>query len=160
MGFAITLAVLLIAGAVVAVVAQRRSAGQPAPLSGLDAEAEANHWLVRLGGSLSAIDVRAQEGADRTAAQALTEASERLRAGRRQLAGARTAAEYAEVTRTAVEGLRHVCTARMALGLDEGSAAAQPDRTAISSPLDQASRVVRKPGRSSSAASSCSTAVS
>lgn len=49
MGFMITVSVLLIVGAVVGVVAQRRTQRNRPP-SDLDAEAEANHWLVRLGG--------------------------------------------------------------------------------------------------------------
>ncbi|MEU6030572.1 hypothetical protein OG288_22295 [Streptomyces tauricus] len=132
MGFAVLLALLLIVGAVVA----RRRWGRArdlsdvSELSDLDAEADANRWVVRLGGSLSALDVRiraeasagAEAGADVIAAQALTAAAERLRTARDELATARTAAQYALVTRTAVEGLAHVRTARTSLGLDQAEA--------------------------------------
>ncbi|MCW8101964.1 hypothetical protein [Streptomyces tauricus] len=129
MGFAVLLALLLIVGAVVA----RRRWGRARDLSDvsdLDAEADANRWVVRLGGSLSALDVRsraeasagAEAGADVIAAQALTAAAERLRTARDELATARTAAQYALVTRTAVEGLAHVRTARTSLGLDQAEA--------------------------------------
>jgi hypothetical protein len=127
MGFTVLFALLLIVGAVVAVVALRRSYQAHGP-SDLDAEADANRWVVRLGGSLSTLDVRAQTGADRSAAQALTDAAERLRTARDQLATAHTAAQYAQVTRTAVEGLHHVRTARTALGLDHGPAPPEPGR--------------------------------
>lgn len=131
MEFAVLTALLLIVGAVVAVVAQRRCGGRRVPTSDLDAEAEANRWVVRLGGGLAGIDVRAQAGADGSAARSLTEAAEHLRTARVQLAAARTPDQYALVTRTAVEGLRHVGEARRALGLDavvEGT-----DRTAVGS---------------------------
>ncbi|MEV7136939.1 hypothetical protein [Streptomyces tauricus] len=129
MGFAVLLALLLIAGAVAA----RRRWGRARDLSDvsdLDAEADANRWVVRLGGSLSALDVRtpagvdvgASAGVDVIAAQALTAAAERLRTARDELATARTAAQYALVTRTAVEGLAHVRTARTSLGLDQAEA--------------------------------------
>ncbi|MFL1901890.1 hypothetical protein ACJWDR_22705 [Streptomyces tauricus] len=130
MGFAVLLALLLIVGAVVA----RRRWGRArdlsdvSELSDLDAEADANRWVVRLGGSLSALDVRSRAeastsaGADVIAAQALTAAAERLRTARDELATARTAAQYALVTRTAVEGLAHVRTARTSLGLDQAEA--------------------------------------
>ncbi len=164
MAFAVLLALLLIVGAAVAVVAQRRSAG-PRPgrgdLSDLDAEADANRWVVRLGGSLSGIDVRAQAGADGDAAHSLTEATERLRTARAQLSAARTPDQYASVTRTAAEGLGHVRAARTALGLDAMVQGAESvDRTAISSPLDQASRAVRKSERASRTASRSVTAAS
>ncbi|MGW0870689.1 hypothetical protein ACWD3Z_09320 [Streptomyces sp. NPDC002740] len=141
-GFMITLSVLLIVGAVAGVVAQRRAArtrrpaglprrpgrpgrpgrfgrsGPPGPsgLSDLDAEVEANHWLIRLGGGLVPPDARSWAGADETAGRALTSAAESHRAARDRLAGARTAGEYEEVTRVAKEGLEHLRTARAALG--------------------------------------------
>ena len=118
MGFML-LALFLIAGAVVAVLAQRRSNGAGA-MSDLDAEAEANRGVVRLGGSLSAFG--AGDRADRIAARELAAAAERHRTARHQLATARTPAEYAVVTRTALEGMHHVRAARTALGLDAGSA--------------------------------------
>lgn len=189
MKLVVLVAVLLIVGAVVATVARRRSVEDPRPSSDLDAEAEANRWVVRLGGSLSGIDVRAQARAGGGAAESLTEATERLRAARAQLTGARTPDEYARVTRTAVEGLRHVREARAALGMDTGAGAgpargavsnasssigpgaesggpggggqgevAASVRTAISRPVDQVSRVVRKSERPSRAASSSVTA--
>ncbi|WP_405616497.1 hypothetical protein [Streptomyces sp. NBC_00076] len=117
MACAALLSLLLIAGAVGAVVARRR-AHRPDALSDLDEEAEANRWVVRLGGSLSALDVRTLARADRTAVQALTDATERLGTARAQLATANSGAEYAQVKRTAAEGLQHVREARTALGLD------------------------------------------
>ncbi|MCX4907260.1 hypothetical protein [Streptomyces sp. NBC_00878] len=121
MGFTL-LALFLIAGAVVAAIVRRRSKGA-ATMSDLDAEAEANRWVVRLGGSLSASDVRARAGADRTAARELSAAAERHRTARHQLATARTPAEYAVVTRTALEGMHHIHAARTAFDLDVRSAA-------------------------------------
>ncbi|MFD9391501.1 hypothetical protein ACFWBB_12455 [Streptomyces sp. NPDC060000] len=135
--FMITLSVLLIAGAVVGVAARRRAArtrspSGPAGLSGssgssgppgssglsdLDAEVEANHWLIRLGGGLVPPDARAWAGAEESAGRALTSAAECHRVARTQLAGARTATEYGEVTRVAREGLEHLRVARAALGL-------------------------------------------
>ncbi len=187
MKLAVLVAVLLIVGAVVATVARRRPVEDPRPSSDLDAEAEANRWVVRLGGSLAGIDVRAQARAGGSAAESLTEATERLRTARAQLTGARTPDEYARVTRTAVEGLRHVGEARVALGMDTAAGAgvgsaggagtesgkepggpggggqgetpvAASVRTAISRPVDQVSRVVRKSERPSRAASSSVTA--
>lgn len=169
---AVWVVVSLIVAAVVAVVARRRSVAEPPPSSDLDAEAEANRWVVRLGGGLAGIDVRAQARAGGGAAESLTEATERLRAARAQLTRARTPDEYARVTRTAAEGLRHVREARTALGMDTGAGAgpggqgevpvagsvAGSVRTAISRPLDQASRVVRKSERPSRAASRSVTA--
>ncbi|MFF3847283.1 hypothetical protein [Streptomyces sp. NPDC002328] len=116
MGFMITLSVLLIAGAVAGIVTQRR-ARRTRPPSGLDAEAEANHWLVRLGGGLVPPDVRIWESADAAAARELTSAAECHRQARERLAAARTAAEYEDVTRTAREGLEHLRRARAGLGL-------------------------------------------
>lgn len=178
MKLAVLVAVLLVVGAVVAIVAQRRSVDGPGPSSDLDAEADANRWVVRLGGSLAGIDVRAQAGAGGSAAESLTDATERLRAARAQLTRARTPDEYAQVTRTAVEGLRHVGAARTALGMDTGPCAGPAEgagpgangqaevptaslvRTASSRPLDQASRVVRKSERPSRTASRSVTAAS
>ncbi|MFF6781085.1 hypothetical protein [Streptomyces sp. NPDC012510] len=118
MKLAVLVAVLLIVGAVVAIVAQRRSVDEPGPTSDLDAEADANRWVVRLGGSLAGIDVRAQAGAGGSAAESLTDATECLRTARAQLIRARTSDEYAQVTGTAIEGLRHVHAARTALGME------------------------------------------
>lgn len=184
MKLAVLVAVLLIVGAVVAIVARRRSVDEPGPSSDLDAEADANRWVVRLGGSLAGIDVRAQAGAGGSAAESLTDATERLRTARAQLTRARTPDEYAQVTRTAVEGLHHVRAARTALGMDPGTGAgpakdpgpgpgagagtdgqaevcaASPVRTATSRPLDQVSRVVRKSERPSRTASRSVTAAS
>src|SRR4051794_23850543 len=117
MGFALLLALLLIAGALFA----RRRRDRVHGMSGLDAEADANRWLVRLGGSLSALDVRARAGveagagADRNATRFLSDAATCLRTARDELATARTPTQYAQVTRTAVEGLHHVRVARTAL---------------------------------------------
>jgi hypothetical protein len=130
MGVTALLALLLIVGAVVAVVAQRRSCQAHAHgLSDLDAEADANRWVVRLGGSLSALDLRRRAAADKAARQALSQASERLRTARDQLATAHTTAEYGLVKRTAIEGHHHVRTARTALGLDPGPSLPDPGRT-------------------------------
>ncbi|MFF3328572.1 hypothetical protein ACFYWX_03265 [Streptomyces sp. NPDC002888] len=115
-GFMLASAVLLIVGAVVAVVAQRRTGRAADDLSDLDAEAEANGWLVRLGASLSGLDVREWARADENAAQALAHATDHHRKARAQLASARTSAEYTQVSRTAAQGLRHVEEARAALG--------------------------------------------
>ncbi|MER5714256.1 hypothetical protein [Streptomyces sp. NPDC002132] len=125
MGFTITLSVLLIAGAVAGIVVRRRGRRVRRP-SGLDAEAEANHWLVRLGGGMTPSDPRTWEGADEGVAPALTSAAECHRRARALLASARTAAEYEEVTQTAREGLEHLRRARAGLGL--ASATAPVDR--------------------------------
>ncbi|WP_314221694.1 hypothetical protein [Streptomyces zaehneri] len=85
-------------------------------LSDLDAEAEANHWLIRLGGGLVPPGARAWAGADEAAGRALTSAAECHRAARDRLSAARTAGEYEEVTRVAKEGLEHLRSARAALG--------------------------------------------
>ncbi len=114
-GWMITLAVLLIAGAAAVAAAVRRRPRRGRPASGLDAEAEANHWLVRLTGGLVPPDVRAWAGADETAGRSLTDAAECHRAARARLAAARTAAEYGEATRLAREGLEHLRAARTAL---------------------------------------------
>lgn len=114
-GWMITLAVLLIAGAAAAAAAVQRRPRRGRPASGLDAEAEANHWLVRLAGGLVPPDVRAWAGADETAGRSLTNAAECHRAARARLAAARTAAEYGEATRLAREGLEHLRAARTAL---------------------------------------------
>lgn len=136
MGFAIAFAVLLIAGAVGAVVALRRSRGpgaasgprETARLSDLDAEAEANRWLIRLGASLVPPDARTWSTAGEAAGRSLTEASRCHRAARARLAEAHTAAEYAEVTRTAREGLGHVRAAREALGVPADAVAGSSAR--------------------------------
>ncbi len=114
-GWMITLAVLLIAGAAAVAAAVQRRPRRGRPASGLDAEAEANHWLVRLAGGLVPPDVRAWAGADETAGRSLTNAAECHRAARARLAAARTAAEYGEATRLAREGLEHLRAARTAL---------------------------------------------
>ncbi|MFG2131005.1 hypothetical protein ACGFNV_24745 [Streptomyces sp. NPDC048751] len=134
MGFMLALAALLIVGAMVGVVAQRRSRRSAATLSDLDAEAEANGWLVRLGGSLSGLDVRAWARADENAAQSLTHAAAHHRTARAQLASARTSAEYAAVSRTAAEGLRHVEDARAALGIAGDAAAGADPRLPVPTP--------------------------
>jgi len=113
MGIVVPFTLLLIVGAVASVVLLRR---QQAGMSGLDAEVEANRWVVRLGGSLAGL----RPGADEAAAQALAEAAGRHHAARGQLAAARTPAEYALARETAVEGLQYVSAARTALGLESG----------------------------------------
>lgn len=130
MGFMVLLALVLVGGAVFAVVTQRRAgaagvsgmpgaaAPVPAVASELDAHAEARRWVERLGGSLSTLDAKG----DAAAAQALADADERYRAAQGQLDAAGTAAEYGLVTRTALEGLYYVRGARTAVGLDPGPA--------------------------------------
>ncbi|MFE9677566.1 hypothetical protein ACFYO5_26145 [Streptomyces sp. NPDC006259] len=129
MGFMGVWSVLLFIGAVGGVVggvaARRRSRRDRTP-SGLDAEAEANHWLVRLGGGLVPPDVRTWAGAGEDTARALTSAADCHREARARLATARTAAEYAEVTRSAREGLDHLRRARAGLGRETASASASP----------------------------------
>ncbi|WP_262059346.1 hypothetical protein [Streptomyces sp. STR69] len=114
MGY-VVLALLLIAGAAFAVIAQRRS-HRPRALSDLDAEVEASGWVLRLGASLSVPEARIWAGAGETATRALTAAAECHRAAGAQLAAAHTADEYARATRVAQEGLAHIATARAALG--------------------------------------------
>lgn len=97
------------------------SSGSSGP-SDLDAEVEANHWLIRLGGGLVPPGARAWAGADDSAERALTSAAECHRAARALLEGARTAGEYGEVTRVAKEGLEHLRVARAALDIGSGSA--------------------------------------
>ncbi|MDQ0685075.1 hypothetical protein QFZ56_004038 [Streptomyces achromogenes] len=123
-GSAITLSALLIVGALVCVVVQRRDRRRPP--SGLDAEAEANHWLVRLAGGLVPPDVRAWAGADAAAERSMTRAAECHRTARTRLATARTAEEYEEATRLAKAGLEHLAAARAGLG--PGRAAPAPRR--------------------------------
>ncbi|WP_405819071.1 hypothetical protein OG241_28235 [Streptomyces sp. NBC_01390] len=126
MGIVVPLTLLLIVGAVVSVILLRRKAGVPTAasgLAGLDAEVEANQWVVRLGGSLSGL----RPGADEAAAQALAVAAGRHRAARGQLAEARTPAEYALARQTAVEGLQYVSAARSALGLEPDPQGADAD---------------------------------
>jgi hypothetical protein len=133
MELAVLLALLLVLGAVVAVIALRRRGDGREVTSDLDAEADANRWVVRLGGGLDGIDVRAQARADDDAARALADAAERLRTARARLASARTPDEYTAVVRTATEGLHHVGEARRALGLDP---AAEGERRELSYGLD------------------------
>ncbi|MET8979076.1 hypothetical protein ABZX85_26015 [Streptomyces sp. NPDC004539] len=85
---------------------------------GVDAAAEAHRWVERLGGAISTLDA----GSDRAARQCLADAAERHRAAQGQSATAYSPAQYALVTRTALEGLHHVRAARTALGLDPGPA--------------------------------------
>lgn len=131
-GLTITLAVLLIAGAAAAAVARRRPRRERTP-SGLDAEAEANHWLVRLTGGLVPPDARAWAGADEAAGRSLTNAAQCHRAARARLAAARTAAEYQEATRLAKEGLDHLSAARTALDRARTPRPAHPSGDAPSS---------------------------
>jgi len=119
MGYAIALSALLVAGTVGAVLALRRTQAAPGPTE-LDAEAEANRWLIRLGGSLMPPGASSWASNGKTAGRALTDAAECHRAARALLAEARTAEEYERVTLTAQQGLRHVEAAREALGLAPG----------------------------------------
>ncbi|MEU1178919.1 hypothetical protein ABZ464_14950 [Streptomyces sp. NPDC005820] len=126
--FAIVLSVLLIIGAAAGVLAQRRS-HRNRPPSDLDAEAEANHALVRLTGGLVPPDARSwSTAAAEEVGETLTRAAECQREARSRLATARTAAEYAEVTRLAGEGLNHLRAARAGLGLDPAPALATTSR--------------------------------
>ncbi|WP_416970389.1 hypothetical protein [Streptomyces sp. 4F14] len=147
MEYMIGLSVLLIVGAVASVVGLGRGGGTtgtggmtrgrarsggdagttgmtgmtgPTGLTGLAAEAEANHWVVRLGESMIVPDARQWAGADEGTGQALSYAMEHHRIARERLARARSAEEYEEVARTAREGLRHVRVAREGLGLGVG----------------------------------------
>ncbi len=61
-------------------------------------------------------DPDAETDTDRNVERSLTDAAACLRAARAELAAARTPAQYAQVTRTAVAGLHHVRRARAALG--------------------------------------------
>ncbi|MFC9286713.1 hypothetical protein [Streptomyces sp. NPDC057052] len=127
MGFMVVLSVALLVGAVAAVgavsgTAARRRSRRPRPPSGLDAEAEANQWLVRLGAGLGPPDARAWAGAGEDTARALTSAAECHHAARARLAEARTAAEYAEVTQVAREGLDHLRRGRAGLGGETATA--------------------------------------
>ncbi|MEU9538073.1 MULTISPECIES: hypothetical protein [Streptomyces] len=110
----VLVAVLLIVGAVAAVAYQRRLSQPYGAVSDLDAEAEAHRWVERLGGSLSTLDARGNAAA----AQALTDAAERHRAAQGQLVTARSGAQYAMASRTALEGLHYLRAARTSLGLD------------------------------------------
>ncbi|MDX2548401.1 hypothetical protein ACOT81_23310 [Streptomyces sp. WI04-05B] len=129
MGIVVPLTLLLIVGAVASVVLLRRQSGayavpsRASGMSGLDAEVEANRWVVRLGGSLAGL----RPGADEAAARALAEAAGLHRTARGQLATAGTPAEYAVARQTAVEGLRYVRAARSALGLESASQGADAD---------------------------------
>lgn len=113
---AVSFALLLIAGAVFAVVAQRRRAVEtprPEPVPERDdVRNDAEQWVDRLGAGLSGLD----PGHDRAAAQALADATERCRTARAQLADGR----YAQVAVTALEGLHYARAARTALRLDPG----------------------------------------
>ncbi|MEU0118659.1 hypothetical protein ABZ137_34515 [Streptomyces bobili] len=134
MGLMVVWSVLSVCGAVggvaVGMVARCRARRGRSP-SGLDAEAEANQWIVRLAGGLVPPDVRAWEGADESAARALTSAVECHRTARARLAAARSAGEYEEVTQVAREGIRHLYAARTALGLDSDQTAPASPRGAL-----------------------------
>ncbi|WP_371661177.1 hypothetical protein [Streptomyces sp. NBC_00280] len=146
MGIVVPLTLLLIVGAVVSGVLLRRQAGMrtaASGLSGLDAEVEANRWVVRLGGSLAGL----RPGADEVAAQALAEAAGRHHTARGQLATARTPAEYALARQTAVEGLQYVSAARSALGRASGPPGAESDTDAGDPTEGTARRLQRVDGR-------------
>ncbi|GAA3887304.1 hypothetical protein GCM10023084_44900 [Streptomyces lacrimifluminis] len=143
MGVVVPLTLLLIVGAVVSGVLLRRQAGMrrvPSGLAGLDAEVEANRWVVRLGGSLAGL----RPGADEAAAQALAEAAGRHHAARGQLATARTPAEYALARQTAAEGLQYVVAARSALGLASGPPG--PDAADADDPTEGTARQLKGVG--------------
>ncbi|MDF3147303.1 MULTISPECIES: hypothetical protein [unclassified Streptomyces] len=118
--FALVVSGLLVAAVVAFATRARRPEGarEPAYDAAVGADAEARHWVELLGGSLSTLDA----GDRKIAAQALADATERYRAAQGQLTPSFGPVQYALVTRTAVEGLHHVRTARLALGLDAGPA--------------------------------------
>ncbi|WP_405734320.1 hypothetical protein OG885_22215 [Streptomyces sp. NBC_00028] len=130
---AVPLALLLIVGAVFAVVAQRRHGGRgpaamvsvpvraaeapvpvPVPAPEPGGRGEAERWVERLGAGLAGIDA----AGDTAAVLALADATERYRAAKEQLAAAR----YETAGSTAVEGLHYVRGARVVLALDPGPA--------------------------------------
>lgn len=94
-----------------------------------DAEAEARHWVDRLGSGITAMEGR-QAGADTAARQSLAEAAERHASARRQLAEAYTPKQVELAGRTAIEGLYYLRAARLALGLDPGPEL--PEQSAVS----------------------------
>jgi hypothetical protein len=106
------LLVVLIVGGVV-YLARQRTAERARQLA--DAESEARRWVDRLGGSVLNL-----QGDDDASRQAMADASERYNAAGSQLEGARTAAQYRQVTESAYEGLYYVRAARTAMGLDPG----------------------------------------
>src|SRR5689334_20208724 len=104
----VLVAMLLTVGAVAAVAYQRRLSQPYGAVSDLDAEAGAHRWVERLGGNLSTLDARGNAAA----AQALTDAAERHRAAQGQLITARSGAQYAMASQTALEGLHYIRAAR------------------------------------------------
>jgi hypothetical protein len=91
---------------------------------------------------------RLRRGADRNAEHSLTDATACLRTAGAELAAARTPARYAQVTRTAVAGLRHVRAARAArLGpARPGSAGAAGGRAQVSYEPSQGGPKPRRSG--------------
>jgi hypothetical protein len=84
-----------------------------------DAEAEARHWVTRLGSGITALE--GMNGGENVAArQSVAEAAERHASARRQLAEAYTLKQVQLSGRTAIEGLHYLRSARLALGLDAG----------------------------------------
>ncbi|MDQ1037571.1 hypothetical protein QFZ75_003987 [Streptomyces sp. V3I8] len=87
---------------------------------------------------------RLRKSADRNAEHSLTDAAACLRTAGAELAAACTPARYAQVSRTAVAGLRHVRAARAALG--PGSAGAAGGRAQVSYEPSQGGPKPRRSG--------------
>jgi hypothetical protein len=113
-------AMLLIAVMFVVIVAAVALAGRAYHRRQLDdAHAQARHWVERLGGELLVLDGAAVRcGAVGPAG--LAEAAERFAAAGAELGVARSRRQCRIAQDSAVEGLHHVRTARISLGLDPG----------------------------------------
>lgn len=98
------------------------SYSRTAALDQADAEAEARHWVERLGAGILALDGHGNA----SATQALADAAERHNAAGAQLATARSAVQFALAGRTAIEGLHYIRAARVALGMDPGPSVPEP----------------------------------
>lgn len=107
-----------------------------------DARAEAGHWVELLGAGLTSLDgvTSDDDGRQRAARYALSDAAERHSAATRQLAQADTVHQIDLAARTALEGLHYLGAARTALGLDPGPGIPQAD--AEGSVLTSSKRVV------------------
>lgn len=103
----------VLAGALIAAL-MNRPAGNRDRLQ--DAEAEARRWVDRLGAGVTSLSTDGTPAAT----QALADAAERHMAAGAQLAQARSAAQFALASHTAIEGLHYLRAARTALNLDPG----------------------------------------
>lgn len=106
--------VALVAAALIAAFTKRAGVGNNRQLQ--DAEAETRRWLDRLGGQVTSLS----PAGSTAATQALADAAERHNAASVQLSQARTHAQYALASQTAIEGLHYIRAARTALNLDPG----------------------------------------